>query len=125
MLIYEGQTIRERLKSPDRSMTIVKILMKFRILMSKGNVNGALKLLTNNMSNGILPLTDAKLQPLKQKHPESREPPPEVLIEGSVRKINPVVSNDIRESLILKASMLTKGGSGLSDLDAQRNGAEC
>ena len=87
--------------------------------MSKGNVNGALKLLTNNMSNGILPLTDAKLQPLKQKHPESRESPPEVLIEGSVRKINPVVYNDIRESLILKASMLTKGGSGLSDLDAE------
>ena len=93
--------------------------MKFRILMSKGNVNGALKLLTNNMSNRILPLTDAKRQPLKQKHRESREPPPELLIEGSVRKINPVVYNDIRESLILKASMLTKGGSGLSDLDAE------
>ena len=45
--------------------------------MSKDNVNGALKLLTNNMSNGILPLTDAILQLLKQKHPESREPPPE------------------------------------------------
>ena len=89
-------------------MAIAKILMKFRILMSKGNVNGTLKLLTNNMSNGILPLTDAKLQPRKQKHPESREPPPEVLIEGSVRKINPAVYVDVRESLVLKALMLTK-----------------
>ena len=51
-------------------MTIAKISMKFTILMSKGNVNGALKLLTNNMSNGILPLTDAKLQLLKQTYPE-------------------------------------------------------
>ena len=59
--------------------------------MSKGNVNEALKLLTNNMLNGVLPLTDATLQLLKQNHPESREPPPEVLIEGPVRKIHPVI----------------------------------
>ena len=86
--------------------------------MSKVNVNGALKLLTNNTSNGILPFTDAKLQLLKQKHPESREPPPEVLIEGPIRKIHPVVYDDIDESLILKAATSTKGGSGSSDLDA-------
>ena len=72
-LLYEGQTIQERLKSPDSSMTIAKISMKFRILMSKGNVNGSLKLLTNNMSNGILPITEATLQ-LLQKHPECKEP---------------------------------------------------
>ena len=86
--------------------------------MSKGNVNEALKLLTNNMLNGVLPLTDATLQLLKQKHPESREPPTEVLIEGPVRKIHPVIQHDIDESLILKAAMLMKGGSGPSGLDA-------
>ena len=84
-------------------MTIAKFLMKFRILMSKGNV-------TNNMSNAILPLTDTTLRLLKQKHRQSREPPPEVLTEGPIRKIHPVVYYDIDESLILKASMLTKGG---------------
>ena len=50
-LFYEGQTMQEKLKSSDISMTIAKISMKVRILISKGNVNGALKLLTNNMSN--------------------------------------------------------------------------
>ena len=98
------------------SMTIAKISMKFRILMSKGN--GALKLLMNNMPNWMLTLTDATLLLLKQKHPESKEPPPEVLIEGPIRKIHPVVYNDIDKSLILKASMLAKGGSGPSSLDA-------
>ena len=77
-LLYEGKTMQERLKSPDNSM-ITKISIKFKLLMSKGNVNGVLKLLTNNMSNGILPLTDATLQLLKQKYPESRQPPPEVM----------------------------------------------
>ena len=45
-------------------------------------MNGALKLMMNNMPNGILPFTDGTLQLLKQKHPKSREPPPELLIEG-------------------------------------------
>ena len=130
-LLYKGQTIQGRLKSPDSTTTITKISMKFRILMSKGNVNGALKLLTNNMSNGNLPLTDATLQVLK-KHLQSREPPPEVLIEGPavlieepevliegpIRKIHPVIYDDIDESLILNAATLTKGGSGPSCLDA-------
>ena len=117
-LLYEGQTLQGRLKWPNSSMIIAKISMKFRILMSKGNVNGALKLLTKNVSNGFLPLTDATLQLLKQKHHESREPPPKVLIEGPVRKIHPVVYDDFDESLVLKAAMLMKGGSGPSDLDA-------
>ena len=46
------------------------------------------------------------------------EPPPEVLIEGPVRKIHPIVYDYIDESLILKAAMLTKGGSAPSGLDA-------
>ena len=50
-LLYEGQTIQKKLKSSYSGMTITKISMKIRILISKGNMNGALKLLTNNMSN--------------------------------------------------------------------------
>ena len=106
-LLYEEQTIQERLKSPDSSMTIAKILMKFRFLMSKGNVNGALKLLANNMSNGILPLTEATLQ-LLQKHPECREPPPEVMIEGPVRKIYPVVYDDVDKTFDFKSCNVDK-----------------
>ena len=84
--------------------------------MNKDNVNDDLKLLTKNMSNGILPITDATLQLLKQKHSESRESSPEALIEGPVRnqKIHPFVSD---ESLILTASTLTKVESGPSSLD--------
>ena len=112
-LLYEKQIIQERLKLPNSSMTITKISMKFRILMSQGNVSGAFKLLTNNMSNGILSLTDATLQLL-----ESREPPLEVLIEGPIRRIHSVIYNNIDKFSILKAATLTKGGSGVSALDA-------
>ena len=47
-------------------------------------MNGALKLPTNSISNRILQLIDATILLLKQKHPKSREPPPEVLIEGPI-----------------------------------------
>ena len=110
--------MQERLKLPERGMTITKIWMKFRIFMSKGNVNGALKLLANNMSNGILTLINATLQLLKKTHPESRESPLEVLIERQITQVNPFVYNNIVESLILKAAMLMKGGSAPSGLDA-------
>ena len=47
-LLYEGMTIQQRLRSYEEGMTIAKISLKFKNLMSKGNVNGALKLLTDN-----------------------------------------------------------------------------
>ena len=41
--------------------------------MQKRNVNGALRLLTNNMSNEILPLSNEILQIVSQKHPEVQQ----------------------------------------------------
>ena len=57
-LLHEGKAIQERMKISEKGMNIEKISLKFKNMMSKGNVNGALKLLTENMSNGILPLND-------------------------------------------------------------------
>ena len=48
--------IQQRLRSDKEGMAIAKISLKFKNLMSKGNVNGALKLLTDNMHSGILTL---------------------------------------------------------------------
>ena len=69
------------------------------------------------MSNGILPLNDKTLKMLIQKHPEGNEPPQEVLLQRPVRPVHPIVYEDMDESLILKAAMLTKGGSETSGLD--------
>ena len=45
----KGMTIQQRLRFNKEGMTIAKISLKFKNLMSKGNVNAALKLLTDNM----------------------------------------------------------------------------
>ena len=70
-LLHEGETIQDRMKISGKGMNIEKISWKFKKMMSKGNVNRALKLLMENMSNRILPLNDKTLKMLKQKHPEA------------------------------------------------------
>ena len=117
-LLHEGKTIQERMKVIEKGMNIEKISLKFKNMMGKSNIDGALKLLTENMSNGILSLNDKTLNMLKQKHPGANQPPQEVLIQGLIRPVYPIVSDYLDESLILKAAMLTKGGSGPSSLDA-------
>ena len=79
-LLYLGQAIQERSKVPENATNISKISEKFKVLITKGNVNGTLKLLKNGMSNGILPLNDKTPNLLKQKHLEPKESSPETLL---------------------------------------------
>ena len=69
--------IADRLKAPENVKDISKISQKFKVLMSKRNVNGALKRLTNSMSNGMFPLYKKTLDLQIQKHPEPKESSPE------------------------------------------------
>ena len=54
-------------------MNIEKLSSKFKQLMQKSNVNGALRLLTSNMSNGVQQLSDETLQILSLTHPEAQQ----------------------------------------------------
>ena len=76
--------------------------------MSKGNVNGALKLLTSSTSNGILLLSKKTLDLTKQKHPEAKECSRETLLKAPFRTIHRTAYNGINESLVMRAAMLKK-----------------
>ena len=54
-LLFEGETIQSRLHHINTLYSIGELSKRFALLMEKGNVNGALKLLASNISNGILP----------------------------------------------------------------------
>ena len=69
--------------------------------MSKGNVNGALKILTNSMSNGIPLLSNETLPLLKHKHPEPTESSPELFLQAPFRPNHPVAYDNINESLVM------------------------
>ena len=49
-----------------------------------------IQLLTNNMTNGILPLDEKTLYSLKQKHPQSQPAYEETLINGEPPVIHPL-----------------------------------
>ena len=104
-------TIQQRLRSDKRGVTIAKISLNFKNLVTKRNVNGALKLLTDNIHSEILPLTLEILELLAQKHLEPKEPSREKLIQGPTRSTDLIAYEDTDESIIMTASILTKGGS--------------
>ena len=117
-LVNESETIQERLSSKNSQMDIEKLSSKFKQMMQKSNVNGGLRLLTNNMSNGILPLSDETLQILSLKHPEAQQAHHEAILQGTKRQMHSIIYEDIDEDLVKKAAIKTKGGRGPSGLDA-------
>ena len=86
--------------------------------MEKGNVNGALKLLASNISNGIPFLDDKTLSLLKQNHPDSSQLNEEILLRGGKPSVHPAVFENIDENMVKEAPLKTTGGSGPSGLDA-------
>ena len=76
-LLYESRTIQDCLKAPENATNIPKTSKKIQSSNAQGKVNGALKLLTNRMSNGILPFSNKTLDLLKQEHAEPEESSPE------------------------------------------------
>ena len=69
------------------------------------------------MSNGILSLSNKTRDLLKQKHPDSEESSPETLLQGLFRPLHPMTYDDINQFLVVRAAILTKGGSGPKGLD--------
>ena len=86
--------------------------------MKKGNINAALKLITNNMQDGILPLNNETLNKLKEKHPKSKNANNDVLLTSVPQDVHPIMFAGIDEEMIRKAAIKTKGGSGPSAMDA-------
>ena len=86
--------------------------------MSKGNVNSAIKLLTNNMNGGVLPLNEETINLLKVKHPAGREAHKDILVQGSIPLIENVIFDIIDDKMVFVAAKITCGGSGPSGMDA-------
>ena len=58
--------------------------------MGKGSINSAMKLLVDNMQNGILRLNDQTLHQIKQKHPHGKDAHPDVLLRDIPEEIQPI-----------------------------------
>ena len=93
-LLKEAETIQKDVRVSNASSIIAEIPKKFTLEMWKGNINSAMKLLTDHMQNGILPLNDQTLHQIKQKHPHGKDAPPEYCYQIYQKKFT--LSNSIR-----------------------------
>ena len=117
-LYNEGKTIQSRMTQSRRTTSSEALSRKFSALMKAGKVSAAVKLLTSEMSGGILPLNEETFQLLQTKHPEPKPFDPDTLIETQAPEVHKVVFDAISQETIRIAAMNTKGGSGPSGLDA-------
>jgi len=87
-LFEESKTIQNNFPSLQKPRSIAEITKKFVKEMRKGNVNGAIKLLSNNMQNGIVPLTQETINSLKIKHPENKPASEDILLPDEPETIH-------------------------------------
>ena len=81
-------------------------------------VASAIKLITNNMQNGIITLTDTTLKLWKQMHPKSAPSTEEVLFSSQPKSIHQIKYKNINADAVHKAALKTNGGSGHSGTNA-------
>ena len=77
--------------------------------MFQGKVNAALKLLSEDWENGILPADESTLKQLKQKHPKPSEIQNNSLFNGPLEQVHKNYFDSIDEAMIEKSARLTKG----------------
>ena len=85
--------------------------------MKKGNINVAVKLVTNNMQDLILSLNNETLNKLKEKHPKSKNVNNSILLTGVPQDVHPIMFAGLDKEMIRKAAIKTNGGSGSSTMD--------
>ena len=87
--------------------------------MNKGNINSAIKILSNNMENGILSLNDTTFNLLNQKHPCERKAGKQFLFDDIRQSIHKIKYECIDAEVIRNTALRTRGGSGPSGMDAE------
>ena len=77
-----------------------------------------MKLLADNLQNGIFPLNDQTLHQIKQKHLHGKDAHPEVLLPDIPEEIHPIKFHSIDAESVKKAILKTEGAAGSSGLNA-------
>ena len=90
----------------------------FAKLVMEGQINSALRYLSEDDSGGVLPLTDDVVRQLREKHPDAQRAKLGSLLFGPVEDIPDSVYQEINGELVREAALRTKGSGGPSGVDA-------
>ena len=84
----------------------------------EGQINSALRYLSQDDSGGVLPLTSDVVRQLREKHPDAQRAKLGSMLFGPVEDIPDLVFQGINEELVREAGLRTKGSGGPSGVDA-------
>ena len=110
-LVREGRMIQKRLTKPRRNEPPNKAKI-FAQLVLEGQINSALRYLSEQDSGGILPPTDDVMNQLQDKHPSAQEAQVGSLVFGPIEDIPHVLYHQINGEFIKEAALKTKGSGG-------------
>ncbi|CAB4003346.1 Hypothetical predicted protein [Paramuricea clavata] len=117
-LIREGRIIQSRIgkfkgsNHPDKAKVFAKLVLE-------GQINSALRFLSETSNGGVLTLTDDVMTQLKQKHPEPQPPKLGSVLFGPLNdEIPESVYSQINGEIARQAALRTKGSGGPSGVDA-------
>ena len=115
-LLREGRIIQGRIrklkasKPPDRSKVFAKLVLE-------GQINRALRFLSEKTSGGVLSLTGEVMSQLKQKHPNPQSAKLDSLLFGPIDdQYLESVYTEINGEMVRQAALRTKGAGGPSGL---------
>ena len=117
-LFIQSETMQKSLSDSKSIKTVAQLCKRLKNYMKESNINAAVKLLSNNMQDWILPLNNEALNKLKEKHPKSKNTSNNILLTGVPQDVHPTMFASIDDEMIRKAAIKTKGGSAPSTMDA-------
>ena len=117
-ILREGRMIQRCLGDSRRATDPPNRAKIFANLVMTGQVNLALRYLSDDQGGGILPLSDDVMEQLKEKHPEPQGVQLGSLLFGPIKDVPDTLYYEINGDMVRDAALRTKGSGGPSGVDA-------
>ena len=118
-LLREGEALQRRLPKPNgQKNSMAEKAKRLKNLVIEGKINPALRLLDTSATAGVLPINSETCALLKEKHPDAAPMFQEMLLNGPLNNVEPIIFESITGEMIQKLSLKTKGAAGPSLFDA-------
>ena len=117
-ILREGCMIQRRLRNSRKATDPPNRAKIFANLVMTGQVNSALRYLSDDQGGGILPLSDDVMEQLKEKHPEPQGVQLGSLLFGPIKDVPETLYYEINGDMVRDAPLRTKGSGGPSGVDA-------
>ena len=96
---------RSKKSLPQRQKPSLNICRK---LVLEGNVNAAIRLLDDDTSSGVLPLSADMIKTLRQKHPDAKPSNVTTMLHRPFNHVNEIIFDRINADLVRKCAIRTK-----------------